>query len=70
MQAFAGYFRVKTGRVQFLQMPAFSLILYSNYLTLYSKCLRCARSLLTVDGYRVGNCKSQGILRPSSARPS
>ncbi len=24
MQAFAGYFRVNTGRVQFLQMPAFS----------------------------------------------
>jgi hypothetical protein len=24
IQAFAGYFRVNTGRVQFLQMPAFS----------------------------------------------
>ncbi len=24
MQAFAGYFRVNTDRVQFLQMPAFS----------------------------------------------
>ena len=66
----AGYFRVKTGRVQFLQMPAFSLILYSNYLTLYCKCLCCDRSLFRVDGYRVGNCKSQGILRLLSARPS
>jgi len=28
MQAFAGYFRVNTGKVQFLQIPAFSLILY------------------------------------------
>jgi hypothetical protein len=27
-QAFAGYFWVKTGKVQFLQIPAFSLILY------------------------------------------
>jgi hypothetical protein len=39
IQAFAGYFRVKTGKVQFLQMPVFSLILYSKYLTLYCKCL-------------------------------
>ena len=28
MQAFAGYFRVNTGRVQFLQMPVILLILY------------------------------------------
>ena len=70
MQAFAGYFRVNTDRVQFLQMPAFSLILYSKYLTLYGTCLCCERSLLTVDGYRVGNCKSQRIIRLSSARPS
>jgi hypothetical protein len=69
-QAFAGYFRVNTGKVQFLQMPAFSLILYCKRLTLYCKFLRCDRSLFTVDGYRVGNCKSQGILRPLSARPS
>jgi hypothetical protein len=66
----AGYFRVKTGKVQFLQMPAFSPILYSKYLTYYCKCLRCDRSLFTVDGYRVDNCKSQRILRLSSARPS
>ncbi len=29
MQAFAGHLRIKTGRVQFLQMPVSSLILYS-----------------------------------------
>ncbi|WP_333456303.1 hypothetical protein [Microcoleus sp. Pol10D4] len=44
--------------------------MYSKYLTYYGKFLRCDRSLLTVDGYRVGNCKSQGITRFSSARPS
>ncbi|MEG4026395.1 hypothetical protein [Microcoleus sp. S13C4] len=47
-------------------MPVSSLILYSKYLTYYGKFLRFERSLLTVDGYRVGNCKSQRILRPSS----
>jgi len=70
MQAFARYFRVNTSRVQFLQMPVILLILYCKHLTLYGPCLCCERSLLTVDGYRVGNCKSQRILRPSSARPS
>jgi hypothetical protein len=70
MQVFAGYFRVNTGRVQSLQMPVISLILYCKRLTLYGPCLRFERSLSTVDGYRVGNCKSQRILRPSSARPS
>jgi hypothetical protein len=68
--AFAGYVRVNTGRVQSLQMPVISLTLYCKCLTLYCKCLRCDRSLFTVDGYGVGSCKSQGILRPSSARPS
>ena len=68
MQAFAGYFRVNTGRVQSLQMPVISLILYCKRLTLYGPCLRCDRSLFTVDGYGVG--KSQRILRLSSARPS
>jgi hypothetical protein len=43
-QAFAGYFRVNTGRVQFLQMPAFSLILYSQCLSLYCKCLTLANA--------------------------
>jgi hypothetical protein len=38
-QAFAGYFRVNTGRVQPLQMPVISLILYCKRLTLYCKCL-------------------------------
>jgi hypothetical protein len=70
MQAFAGYFRVNTGRVQFLQMPVILLILYCKRLALYGPCLCCERSLFTVDGYRVDNCKSQRILRPSSARPS
>jgi hypothetical protein len=37
-QAFAGHFRRKTGMIQSLQMPAFLLILYSKYLTLYSTC--------------------------------
>jgi hypothetical protein len=37
-QAFAGHFRIKTGMIQSLQMPAFLLILYSKYLTLYSTC--------------------------------
>jgi hypothetical protein len=35
----AGYFRVNTGRVQPLQMPVISLILYCKRLTLYCKCL-------------------------------
>jgi len=35
----AGHFRVKTGKVQELQMPAFHALLYSKYLTLYCKCL-------------------------------
>jgi hypothetical protein len=38
----AGHFRIKAGKVQFLQMPVFSLILYSKYLTLYCKCLTLA----------------------------
>ncbi|MEG4584597.1 hypothetical protein QUA54_05000 [Microcoleus sp. MOSTC5] len=50
MQAFAGYFRVNTGRVQFLQMPVILLTLYCKRLTLYCKCLRCDRWLFTVDG--------------------
>jgi hypothetical protein len=70
IQAFAGYFQVNTGKVQPLQMPVISLILYCKRLTLYGPCLRCERSLFTVDGYGVGNCKSQRILRLSSARPS
>jgi hypothetical protein len=37
IQAFAGYFRIKTGIMQSLQIPAFLLILYSKYLTLYWK---------------------------------
>jgi hypothetical protein len=48
-------------------MPVISLILYCKRLTLYGTCLRCDRSLFTVDGYGVGSCKSQRILRPSSA---
>jgi len=63
----AGYVLVNTGRVQSLQMPVISLILYCKRLTLYGTCLRCDRSLFTVDGYGVGSCKSQRILRPSSA---
>ncbi len=39
IQAFAGYFQVNTGRVQPLQMPVISLILYCKRLTLYCKCL-------------------------------
>jgi hypothetical protein len=39
IQAFAGYFRVNTGRVQPLQMPVISLILYCIRLILYCKCL-------------------------------
>jgi len=35
----AGYFRVNTGKVQPLQMPVISLILYCKRLTLYCKCL-------------------------------
>ncbi|MEG4507568.1 hypothetical protein QUA81_28505 [Microcoleus sp. F6_B4] len=66
----AGYFQVNTGRVQPLQMPVISLILYCKCQTYYCKFLRFERSLSTVDGYRVGNCKSQGITRFSSARPS
>ncbi|MGB8689846.1 MAG: hypothetical protein WCD53_21270 [Microcoleus sp.] len=38
----AGYFRVNTGRVQPLQMPVISLILYCKYLTLYGTCLTLA----------------------------
>src|SRR4028118_161819 len=68
--AFAGYVRVNTGRVQSLQMPVISLTLYGPCLTLYGPCLRCDRSLFTVDGYGFGSCKSQRILRPSSAQPS
>jgi hypothetical protein len=48
-------------------MPVISLILYCKRLTLYGPCLRCDRSLFTVDGYGVGTCKSQRILRLSSA---
>jgi hypothetical protein len=39
IQAFAGYSRVNTGKVQPLQMPVISLILYCKCLTLYCKCL-------------------------------
>jgi hypothetical protein len=39
IQAFAGYFQVNTGKVQPLQMPVISLILYCTCLTLYCKCL-------------------------------
>jgi hypothetical protein len=39
IQAFAGYFLVNTGRVQPLQMPVISLILYCKRLTLYCKSL-------------------------------
>jgi len=38
----AGYFRVNIGKVQSLQMPAFSLTLYSKPLTLYCKRLTLA----------------------------
>jgi len=47
IQAFAGYFRVNTGRVQFLQMPVSSLILYCKYLTLYCKCLTLGRTKIS-----------------------
>ncbi|NJK65208.1 MAG: hypothetical protein HC849_00520 [Oscillatoriales cyanobacterium RU_3_3] len=51
-----------------LQIPASrSLAIYSRSLrTYYCKFLRRDRSLFTVDRYRVGNCKSQGINRHSS----
>ena len=39
IQAFTGHFRIKTGRVQSLQIPALYLFLYSKHLTLYCKCL-------------------------------
>ncbi|MEG4114133.1 MULTISPECIES: hypothetical protein [unclassified Microcoleus] len=42
LQAFAGYFRVNIGRVQPLQMPVISLILYGTCLTLYGTCLTLA----------------------------
>jgi hypothetical protein len=41
----AGHLRVKTGRVQFIQLPVPLLILYSKYPTLYCKCLCCDRYL-------------------------
>ena len=66
----SGVCSTKTGKVQFLQMPVSSRICTACLLAYYCKFLRCDRSLLTVDGYRVGNCKSQGITRLSSARPS
>ena len=69
LQAFAGYLQAFAGKVQSLQMPVISLILYCKRLTLYCKFLHSDRSLLTVDGYHVGNCKSQRIIRLSSASP-
>jgi hypothetical protein len=47
VQAFAGYFRVKTGKVQSLQMPVISLILYCKRLTLYCKCLTLADATIS-----------------------
>ncbi|WP_333412515.1 hypothetical protein [Microcoleus sp. T2B6] len=41
-QAFAGYFPVNTGKVQPLQIPVISLILYCKPLTLYCTCLTLA----------------------------
>jgi hypothetical protein len=46
-QAFAGYFQVNTGRVQFLQMPVISLTLYCKRLTLYCKCLTLADATIS-----------------------
>src|SRR4028118_647399 len=43
----AGYFRVNTGRVQPLQMPVVSLILYSKHLILYGPCLTLAHTKIS-----------------------
>jgi hypothetical protein len=46
-QAFAGYFPVNTGKVQPLQMPVISLILYCTCLTLYCTCLTLADATIS-----------------------
>jgi hypothetical protein len=46
-QAFAGYFPVNTGKVQPLQIPVISLILYCKRLTLYCKCLILADATIS-----------------------
>ncbi|MEG4801291.1 hypothetical protein QUB63_18075 [Microcoleus sp. ARI1-B5] len=43
----AGYFQVNTGKVQFLQIPVISLILYCTCLTLYCKCLTLADATIS-----------------------
>jgi hypothetical protein len=47
IQAFAGYLQVNTGKVQPLQMPVISLILYCKPLTLYCKCLTLADATIS-----------------------
>jgi hypothetical protein len=47
IQAFAGYLQVNTGKVQPLQMPVISLILYCKRLTLYCKCLTLADATIS-----------------------